>query len=64
MKDEIQELLHLKNENQYAIQIHETSNLLLSEQIQSLKGRIYEMELEELSGLKNADKNSELKIFE
>lgn len=64
MKDEIQQLLHLKNENQYAIQIHETSNLLLSEQIQSLKGRIYEMELEELSGLKNAEKNSELKMFE
>ena len=30
MKEEIQELLHLKNENEYTIQIHETSNLLLS----------------------------------
>lgn len=64
MKEEIQELLYIKGEHEYSIQIHETSNLLLSEQIESLKGKIYELELEDLSGAKQAEKNSHFKMFE
>lgn len=52
MEEEIQELVRIKDDNQYRVQIQENTNMLLSEQIETLKQKIYEFELEELSGMK------------
>ena len=64
MGEEIEELVKMKDDFQYRIQIYENTNMLLSEQIETLKDKIYEFELEELSGMKEVEKNSELKEFE
>ena len=58
------DLLLIKKENEFNLEIHQNTNTLLAEQVDALKSKIYQLEMEQLSGATKVEKNSELHQFE